>query len=122
MKVLLFLLLSGPLAVAQDAMTRNQEWCAKKAEANMSATKRNSPEVAETILTYMYEYSPSHHTCVAIMEYKTKKDGKPYVQICARNMATTQLMKGFDEIYLLPMRNTQERIGAINYLFKEYSK
>jgi hypothetical protein len=115
-------LLFVPTVLAQDAMTRNQEWCARKAEANMSATKENSPEIAETILTYMYEYSPAHHTCVAIMEYKTKKNGEPYAQILARNLVTSQPMKGFAEIYLIPMKNTEERIKAINYLFAEYGK
>ena len=72
--------------------------------------------------TYLYEYSPRHHACVAVMEYKVQKDGKPFAQILARNMITSQPMKGLDEIYLLPMDEKQERIDAINFLFGEYSK
>ena len=56
------------------------------------------------------------------MEYKTNKDGKPYAQILARNMVTNQPMKGYAEVYLVPMREKQERIDAINRLFDEYSK
>lgn len=118
----LLLLLFCPALWAQDAVTRNQEWCAKKAEANMKATKEKSPEIAATILTYMYEYSARHHACVAVMEYKATKDGKPHAQIMARNMATNQPMKGYDEIYLMPIKNKDERQKAINFLFEEYSK
>jgi hypothetical protein len=103
-------------------MTRSQEWCAKKAEANMQATRDHSPEIAKTILSYLYEYSPRHHTCVAVMEYKTTKDSKPYVQILARNMVTNQPMKGYAEVYLVPTDEKQERIDTINRLFDEYSK
>ncbi len=88
----------------------------------MKATKERSPEVAKTIISYLYEYSPSHHTCVAVMEYKVQKDGKPYAQILARNMVTSQPMKGLDEIFLEPMSNEQARIDHINFLFDKYSK
>jgi hypothetical protein len=91
-KVLLFFLLSTS-AIAQDSFTKSQEWCAKKSEANMAATKRDRPDIAKTILSYLYEYSRRHHTCVAVMEYSTKKDDTPYVQIFARNMVTNQPMK-----------------------------
>lgn len=122
MKTVVFLLLVCPAVLAQDSFIRNQEWCAKKAEANLKATKEQKPEVAATILSYLYEYSPRHHACVAVMEYKTQKDGKPYAQILARNMVTNQPMKGFAEIYLEPMEEKQERMDAINFLFDEYSK
>jgi hypothetical protein len=123
MKALIFLLLLSPFVRAQDSFTRSQAWCAEKAEANMKATREHSPEVAKTILSFLYEYSPRHHTCVAVMEYKTtEKDGKHYVQILARNMVTNQPMKGLAEIYLIPMEEKQERIDAINRLFDEYSK
>lgn len=117
--------LSPPIcssALAQDSITRSQDWCAKKVEANIQATREHSPEIAKTILSYLYEYSPRHHTCVAVMEYKTKLDGKTYAQILARNMVTTQPMKGYAEIYLVPIENRQERIDTINRLFDEYSK
>jgi hypothetical protein len=42
------------------------------------------------------------------MEYKTTKDGKPYAQILARNMVTTHPMKGYPEIYLVPMEYAGE--------------
>jgi hypothetical protein len=122
MKALIFTLLLSSPALEQDAMTRSQDWCAKKAEANIRATREHSPEIAKTIVSYLYEYSPHHHACVAVMEYKTTKDGKPYAQILARNMVTTQPMKGYAEIYLVPMENTQERIDTINRLFDEYGK
>lgn len=122
MKTVVFLLLVCPAVLAQVSFIRNQEWCAKKAEANLKATKEQKPEVAATILSYLYEYSPRHHACVAVMEYKTQKDGKPYAQILARNMVTNQPMKGFAEIYLEPMEEKQERMDAINFLFDEYSK
>lgn len=122
MKTLILALLLSWSALAQDSITRSQDWCAKKAEANIQATRERSPEIAKTILSYLYEYSPRHHTCVAVMEYKTNKDGKPYAQILARNMVTNQPMKGYAEVYLVPMREKQERIDAINRLFDEYSK
>jgi hypothetical protein len=122
LRVLLFFLLFSGAAIAQDSLTASQDWCAKKSEANMAATKRDRPEIAKTILSYLYEYSPKHHTCVAVMEYTSKKDGKPYAQILARNMVTNQPMKGYAEIYLVPMESKQQRIDAINKLFDEYSK
>lgn len=118
----LLLLVVCPALWAQDTVTRNQEWCARKAEANMKETKETKPEIAASILTYMYEYSPRHHACVAVMEYKATKNGKPQAQIMARNMATNQPMKGYDEIYLIPIENKKERRDAINFLFAEYSK
>jgi hypothetical protein len=118
----LLLLIICPALWAQDAVSRHQEWCAKKAEANMKATKEKSPDIAATILMYMYEYSPRHHACVAVMEYKATKDGAPFAQIMARNMATNQPMKGYAEIYLVPIENKDERQEAVNFLFEEYSK
>jgi hypothetical protein len=47
------------------------------------------------------------------MEYKTKKDGKPYAQILARNMVTNQPMQGYAEVYLVLIDKKQERIDAI---------
>jgi hypothetical protein len=88
----------------------------------MKATKEKSPDIAATILMYMYEYSPRHHACVAVMEYKATKDGAPFAQIMARNMATNQPMKGYAEIYLVPIENKDERQEAVNFLFEEYSK
>jgi hypothetical protein len=85
----------------------------------MKATKERSPEVAKTIISYLYEYSPSHHTCVAVMEYKVQKEGKPYAQILARNMVTSQPMKGLDEIFLEPMSNEQARIDHINFFVRQ---
>lgn len=122
MKALLAYILFCPLLLAQDSFVRDQEWCAKKTEANMKITKERSPAVAATILSYLYEYSPSHHACVAIMEYRTQKDGKAYAQILARNMVTLQPMKGLGDIFLEPMEDTQARIDAINFLFDKYSK
>jgi hypothetical protein len=40
----------------------------------------------------------------------------------ARNMATNQPMKGYAEIYLVPIENKDERQEAVNFLFEEYSK
>jgi hypothetical protein len=122
MKFILVCLLVCPVLMAQDSVTRSQEWCAKRADANMKATKERTPEVAKTIISYLYEYSPSHHACVAVMEYKTQKDGKPYAQILARNMVTNQPMKGLAEVYREPMEHEQAIIDAINFLFDEYSK
>ena len=122
MKALVFCILFCRAIFAQDSFVQNQAWCAKKAEANLKATKEKAPEIAKTIISYLYEYSPRHHACVAVMEYKVQKDGKPFAQILARNMITSQPMKGLDEIYLLPMDEKQERIDAINFLFGEYSK
>lgn len=84
----LLLVLFCPALCAQDAVTRNQEWYAKKAEVNMKATK----------------------------------DGKPRAQMIARNMATSQPMKGYDEIYLVPIENKDERQKTVNFLFEEYSE
>jgi hypothetical protein len=122
LKIWVVLMLLCPGLFAQDSFVRNQAWCAKKAEANMKATRERLPDVAATILSYLYEYSPHHHACVAIIEYKVQKDGKPYAQILARNMITLQPMKGFAEIYLEPMEDSQARIDAINSLFDEYSR
>ena len=122
MKTLLFCVLLCPALFAQDSFIQNQAWCAKKAEANIKATKENKPEVAATVLTYMYEYSPRHHACVAVIEYKTHKDGKAYAQILATNLVTMQPMKGFAEIFLEPLEDTQARIDDINLLFDEYRK
>lgn len=120
--IVMFLALYCLPVLPQDSLLLNQAWCAKKAEVNMQATKRESPEIAATILTFLYEYSPHHHACVAVMEYKTQKDGRPYAQILARNLVTLQPMKGLGEIYLLPMENKQDRIDTINFLFDKYSK
>jgi hypothetical protein len=122
MRALLICILFCPLLQAQDSFVKNQEWCAKKAEANMKATRESSPALAATILSYLYEYSPSHHACVAIMEYRTQKNGKPYAQILARNMITLQPMKGLADIFLEPIEERQARIDAINFLFDKYSK
>jgi hypothetical protein len=122
MKTFMMWLFFCPSLLAQDAFVRNQEWCAKKAEANLAATKGHSPEVAATILSFMYEFSPSRHACVAIMEYRAQKDGKAYAQILARNMVTLQPMRGFAEIFLVPVEDRQARIDAINFLFDKYSK
>jgi hypothetical protein len=121
-KFLLFFLLFSTAALAQDSFTKSQEWCSKKSETNMAETKRDRPDIAKTILSYLYEDSPKYHTCIAVMEYSTKKDDKPYAQILARNMITNQPMKGYAEIYLVPIENKQERIDAINKVFDEYSK
>ena len=122
MKIFLICLLLCTSLLAQDSFVRNQEWCAKKAEANLKATKASFPKVAATIITFLYEYSPSHHACVAVMEYKVQEDGKPYAQILARNMVTNQPMRGLAEIFLVPIGEKQERIDAINFLFDKYSK
>jgi hypothetical protein len=122
LRIALAVLFVCPVAFAQDPFTRSQDWCAKKAEANIAATREHSPDVAKTIISYLFEYSARRHACVAVMEYKTTKDGKPYAQILARDMVTTQPMRGYADIYLVPMANQQERIDAINKLFDEYSK
>jgi hypothetical protein len=122
MKAFVFFLIACTTGSAQDRVIRNQEWCAKKAEANLRATKQDNPKVAETIKTFMYEYSVSHHACVAVIQYRTQKDGKPYDQVLARNLATNQTMKGYDEIYLIPSENEKEIQDAITFLFREYGK
>ncbi len=122
MKWLVLLLIICPALMAQDAVIRNQEWCARKAEANLKATKEQSPDIAATILSFQYEYSQKHHACVAIMEYKTTKDGQVLAQVLARNMATNQAMKGYAEVYLVSINDRAEREKAVNFLFEEYSK
>jgi hypothetical protein len=47
LKALIFTLLLSVSALAQDAVTHSQDWCAKKAEANMQATGDHSPEIAK---------------------------------------------------------------------------
>src|ERR1019366_219020 len=116
MKILLFCLLVCQVLLAQDSFTRSQEWCAKRPEANMKATKERTPEIAKTIISYLYEYSPSHHACVAVMEYKTQKDGKPYAQILARNMVTNQPMKGLAEVTL-----PSECVSLSSVVLRRYS-
>ncbi len=122
MRILSVIFFGAVTCFGQDAFIRNQDWCAKKSEANMAATKRDNPEVAATILSYLYEYSPSHHSCVAVMEYKVKQNDGVFAQILARNMVTNQPMKAFAEIYLVPLADKQKRIDAMNTLFEEYSK
>jgi hypothetical protein len=116
MKWLALLLIVYPALMAQDAVIRNQEWCARKAQANLKATKEQSPDIAATILSFQYEYSQKHHACVAIMEYKAIKDGHAFAQVLARNVATNQTMKGYAEVYLVPINNQDERQRAVNFL------
>jgi hypothetical protein len=122
LKVLVLTFLLASTAFGQDSFTRNMAWCARKAEANIRATREQRPEVAKTVESYLYEYSPSHHTCVAVVAYRTNASGHPQVQISAVNMVTMQNMKGYAEIYLQDASDEQGILDAINYLFDEYSK
>jgi hypothetical protein len=85
-------------AMGQDSVTRSQQWCAKLAQNSLEKTKTERPEVAKTILSYLYEYYARKHTCVGIMEYRSEKDGRPYAQVIAINLVTTKPMKGYDEV------------------------
>jgi predicted amidophosphoribosyltransferase len=114
MKWLLLFIQSGMVRL-EGGSEHVMAYCAQRA-----GQKEKSPDVAATIITYMY--SPRHHACIPLMEYKMTNDGVPFAQIMARNMATNQQMKGYAEIYLVPIESKDERLKAVNFLFEEYSK
>lgn len=117
----LFLAASTVHAQATDFMLKQQR-CAAIVEANMSTTARDKPAVMKTVMGYLFEYSPSHDTCVEVIQYSVRKPGKSHqVQVIAYNAVTQQPMKGYKKVFLEDASDTQAILDATYFLFDKYS-
>lgn len=98
-----------------------QSWCARKVAKDMEATQKEKPEVFATIRHYMFEWSKSRQACVTVIQYRTKEDGHPMIQILAMNEVTLQPMEGYKNIFLVPEGDEKQIEDATNFLFEKYS-
>ena len=76
----------------------------------------------KTVKGFFFEYSPIRDTCVEIVQYNIRKQGKPHqVQILAYNAVTQQLMEGYEHIFLEDANDLKAIEDATNFLFERYS-
>jgi len=98
-----------------------QSWCARKVAKDMEATRKERPAVFSTISKYFFEWSKSRQACVTVIQYRTKEDGHPMIQILAMNEVTQQPMEGYKNVFLVPESDEEKIEDATNLLFEKYS-
>ena len=98
-----------------------QSRCARKVARDMAATRKERPEAFATIGKYLFEWSKSRQACVTIIQYRTKENGQPMIQILAMNEVTAQPMEGYKDIFLVPEGDEKQIEDATNFLFEKYS-
>jgi hypothetical protein len=102
--------------------TAQQATCTRIVAKDIERTKTEKPEVFSTIQHYTFEWSPKHHSCVMVIEYRVHESGKsPEVQVLAVNAVTMQPMEGTKNVFLIPASETKEVENAANFLFDRYS-
>src|ERR1035437_4682262 len=97
-----------------------QRMCARQVAKDMEATQKEKPEVFATIRHYVFEWSKSRQACVTVIQYRTKEDGHPMIQILAMNEVTQQPMEGYKNIFLVPEGDEKQIEDATNFLFEKY--
>ncbi len=109
------------LAPSLYCQVSTQSWCARKVAKDMEATQKERPAVFATIRKYFFEWSESRQACVTVIQYRTKEDGHPMIQILAMNEVTQQPMEGYKSVFLLPEGDEKKIEDATNFLFEKYS-